>query len=84
MSPVMSKSGVGCLDADQGLELVGGLLERDDVVGLVGFEAAELEVEALEVELAEVAGLVAVVGDVDLVAEVLEVGGGELRGPAWR
>ena len=74
----------GRLDADEGLELVAGLAEIDDVVGFVGLEVAELEVEALEVELAEVAGFEAIVGDVDFVAEVLEAGAGELRGTPWR
>ena len=40
------------LDADEGLELVAGLAEGDDVVRLVGLVVAELEVQAFEVELA--------------------------------
>ncbi len=70
----------GRLDADEGLELVAGLAKIDDVVGFVGFEVAELKVEALEVELAEVAGFEAIVGDVDFVAEVLEAGARECEG----
>ena len=65
--------------ADDGLELVAGLAERDDVVGFVGFVVAELEVEAFEVQLAEVAGFEAVVSDVDFVAEVLEAADGEFE-----
>ena len=70
--------GTGLVDAEQHLELVAGLLCGDDGVGLVGLELGELEVEALEVELGDVACLVAVVADVDLVFEVGKVVVGEL------
>ena len=75
---VECRRGVG--DAEEGLELVGGLLQGDLVVGDVGFEGTELEVESFEVELAEVAGFVAVVGDLDFVLEVRELRVGEFEG----
>ena len=53
--------GAGFVEAEEGLELNAGLLCVGDGVGLVGFELGELEVEALEVELGEVASLVALV-----------------------
>ena len=64
--------------ADQRLELDAGLLGVGYGVRLVGFELGELQVEALEVELGDVAGLVAIAGDVEFVFVVGEVVVGEL------
>ncbi len=62
MSPMMSKSGRGLSKPIRVWSWIAGLLGGGDGVGLVGLELGELEVEALEVELGEVAGLVAVAG----------------------
>jgi hypothetical protein len=74
----------GLVEAEQDLELVAGLLGGGDGVGFVGLELGELKVEALEVELGEVAGLVAFFADGELVFVVGEVVVGEYSLRPWR
>ena len=59
------EGGAGAVVTEENLELIGGLLGGSDGVGLVGLELGELEVEALEVELGDVAGFVALAADVE-------------------
>ena len=77
-SPTTSKSVRGLSYAQQNLKLIAGLLGGCDGVGFVGFKLGELEVEALVVELGDVASLIALVSDVELVLVVGQVIVGEL------
>lgn len=72
--------GAGFVDAHQNLKLIGGLLGGCNGVGFVGFKLGELEVEALVVELGDVASLIALVSDVELVLVVGQVIVGQLFG----